>query len=147
MALLEAAAADCVCIATDVGNARDLRDAGRAVVLLPSPLGELEAVTQQQFLAAAMASLPEHRANVADALRDAWRDYGSLTAAAAESPAPLEPPPQRPIDDSPFGPREEPNMPASDVQFFQLLRARREEAPYDPYRIPDGPPPLHWWGD
>src|SRR5205085_9416891 len=38
MALLEAAAAGCVCIASDVGNARELRDAGGAVLLLPSPL-------------------------------------------------------------------------------------------------------------
>ena len=89
MALLEAAAQGCICIATDVGAARDLRALGGSVVLLPSPLGELEGVTQRRFLDAARSSLPEHRANIADALREVWRDYGSFAAAAAELQARL----------------------------------------------------------
>jgi glycosyltransferase involved in cell wall biosynthesis len=87
MALLEAAAAGCVCIVTDVGSARDLATGGCPAVLLPSPLGELESVTQQQFFEAAAAELPEHRANIAEALRNVWRDYGSFAAAVAETRA------------------------------------------------------------
>jgi O-antigen biosynthesis protein len=89
MALLEAAAAGCVCIASDVGNASELQTAGGAVVLLPSPLGELDRVTQQQFLAAARSELPEHRANIANALRTVWHDFGSFAAGAAETRARL----------------------------------------------------------
>ncbi len=85
MALLEAAAAGCVCIASDVGSARDLHVAGGSVILLTSPLGELEAVAQPQFLEAAASELPEHRANVADALRNVWRDYGSFAAGVADT--------------------------------------------------------------
>src|SRR6266851_1936880 len=85
MALLEAVAAGCVCIASDVGSARDLHSAGGSMVLLPSPLGELEAVMQQQFLEAAASPLPEHRANIAEALRHVWRDYGSFAAGAVET--------------------------------------------------------------
>ena len=89
MALLEAAAAGCLCIATDVGSARDLQAAGGAVLLLPSPLGELDRVTQRQFLEAAAAELPEHRHHVAEALRRAWRDYASLAAGLGETRARL----------------------------------------------------------
>ncbi|MGE5268342.1 MAG: glycosyltransferase, partial [Thiohalocapsa sp.] len=89
MALLEAAAAGCVAIASDVGSARDLLLPGGSVILLPSPLGELDRVTQQQFLAAAHAALPDHRANIAAALRTAWQDYGSLAAATEETRARL----------------------------------------------------------
>jgi len=89
MALLEAVAQGCVCLASDVGSARDLAVAGGSVVLLPSPLGELESVTQQQFLAAASSPLPEHLANVAEALRQVWRDYGSLAAGVAQTRARL----------------------------------------------------------
>ncbi len=89
MALLEAAAAGCVCIASDVGGARDLVSAGGSVMLLPSPLGELEGVTQRQFLAAASSPLPQHRANLAEALRAVWRDYGAFAAGAAETRARL----------------------------------------------------------
>ncbi len=88
MALLEATAAGCVCIASDVGSARDLAGGG-SVVLLPSPLGELESVTQQQFFAAAVAELPDHQANIAKALRNVWRDYGAFAAAVAETRARL----------------------------------------------------------
>src|SRR5260370_33824705 len=79
MALLEAVAAGCVCIASDVGSARDLHSAGGSMVLLPSPLGELEAVTQQQFPEAATSPLPEHRSNIAAALRHVWRAYARCT--------------------------------------------------------------------
>ncbi len=89
MALLEAAAAGCVCIASDVGSARDLSVAGGSVVLLPSPLGELETVTQRQFLDATTSDLPEHRKNVAEALRIVWRDYGSFAAGVADTRARL----------------------------------------------------------
>jgi glycosyltransferase involved in cell wall biosynthesis len=85
VALLEAAAAGCVCIASDVGSARDLHAAGGSVVLLPSPLGELDGVTQRQFLDAAESELPEHRANIAEALRSVWRDYGSFAAGVADT--------------------------------------------------------------
>ena len=84
MALLEAAAQGCACIATDVGAASDLRTLGGSIVLLPSPLGELEAVTQRQFLDAAQSPLPEHRVNITAALREVWRDYGLFAAAAAD---------------------------------------------------------------
>jgi hypothetical protein len=66
-------------------------------------------------------------------------------AAADDAPPPLSPPPRLPDDQTPFGLRDEPNMPLSDVRFFQSMRQRREEAPYDPYRMPDGPPPSHYW--
>ncbi len=89
MALLEATAAGCVAIATDVGNARELQDAGYPLLLLPSPLGELDQVTREQFLAAAAEPLPEHQKNVATALRQVWRDYGSLVASALEGSARL----------------------------------------------------------
>lgn len=85
MALLEAAAAGCVCIASDVGSAGDLVSAGGSVMLLPSPLGELDAVTQRQFLTAASALLPQHRANIAAALRTAWQEYGRFAAGADET--------------------------------------------------------------
>ena len=85
VALLEAAAAGCVCIASDVGSARDLHAAGGSVVLLPSPLGELDGVTQRQFLEAAEAELPEHRSNIAEALGTVWRDYGSFAAGVADT--------------------------------------------------------------
>ena len=84
LALIEAAAAGCVCIASDVGSARELAAAGGAIVLLPSPLGELDGVTQQQFFAAATAELLEHRANIAAALRNVWRDYRTLAAAIGD---------------------------------------------------------------
>jgi glycosyltransferase involved in cell wall biosynthesis len=87
VALLEAAAAGCVCIASDVGAARDLVGIGGSVILLPSPLGELERVTQREFLAAANALLPQHRANIADALRTAWNDYGAFAAGADDTSA------------------------------------------------------------
>lgn len=89
MALLEAAAAGCVCIVSDVGSAGDLVCAGGTVILLPSPLGELEGVTQRQFLAAANSSLPQHRANIADALRTVWQDYGTFAAGADDTSARL----------------------------------------------------------
>jgi glycosyltransferase involved in cell wall biosynthesis len=89
MALLEAAAVGCVCIASDVGSARDLHVTGGSVVLIPSPLGELDRVTQRQFLEAAAADLPEHRANIAGALRTVRRDYGSFAAGVAETRARL----------------------------------------------------------
>jgi len=89
MALLEAAAAGCVCIASDVGGARDLAVAGGSVVLIPSPLGELDRVTHRQFIDAATADLPEHRGHVAEALRTVWRDYGSLAAGAGQTRARL----------------------------------------------------------
>ena len=89
MALLEAAAAGCVCIASDVGSARDLSVAGGSVMLLPSPLGDLEGVTQRQFLDATTSDLPEHRKNVAEALRIVWRDYGSFTAGVSDARARL----------------------------------------------------------
>jgi glycosyltransferase involved in cell wall biosynthesis len=89
MALLEAAAAGCVCIASDVGGARDLHVPGGSVVLIPSPLGELDRVTQRQFLDAAAAELPEHRSRVADALRTVWRDYGSFADGVGETRARL----------------------------------------------------------
>ena len=89
MALLEAAAAGCVCIVSDVGSARDLQTAGGSIVLLPSPLGELDSVTQRQFLEAAAAELPRHRENLAQALRTAWREYGSLAAGATQTRARL----------------------------------------------------------
>jgi glycosyltransferase involved in cell wall biosynthesis len=89
MALLEAAAAGCVCITSDVGGARDLHVAGGSVVLVPSPLGELDRVTQQQFLDAAAADLPEHRSRIAEALRAVWRDYGSFAGGVAETRARL----------------------------------------------------------
>jgi glycosyltransferase involved in cell wall biosynthesis len=88
MALLEAAAAGCVCIASDVGSAGDLVGGG-TVILLPSPLGELEGVTQRQFLAAANSLLPQHRANIADALRAVWRDYGAFCAGVDDTRAQL----------------------------------------------------------
>jgi glycosyltransferase involved in cell wall biosynthesis len=89
MALLEAAAQGCVCILSDVGAARELYSNGDGVVLLPSPLGELEGVTQQQFLEAAHSPLPEHRDYIAAALRQVWRDYGLFVAGAAETRARL----------------------------------------------------------
>ncbi len=89
MALLEAAATGCVCIVSDVGGARDLDVTGGSVVLIPSPLGELDAVTQRQFLEAAASELPEHRANVAEALRNVWRDYGAFAAGVADTSARL----------------------------------------------------------
>ena len=89
MALLEAAAAACVCIASDVGAAGDLVSPDGSVLLLPSPLGELEEVTQRQFLAAANAPLPQHRANIAEALRRVWRDYGAFAAGADDTRARL----------------------------------------------------------
>ena len=93
MALLEAVAAGCVCIASDVGGARDLHVAGGSVVLIPSPLGELDRVTQRQFLDAAESELPEHRANIAEALRTVWRDYGSFAAGVERVGAELGRPP------------------------------------------------------
>jgi glycosyltransferase involved in cell wall biosynthesis len=89
MALLEAAAAGCVCIASDVGSARDLQVAGGSVVLLASPLGELESVTQRQFVEAALSELPEHRAKIAEALCNVWRDYGAFAAGTADTSARL----------------------------------------------------------
>jgi O-antigen biosynthesis protein len=89
MALLEAAAAGCVCIACDVGGARDLLVSNGSVVLIPSPLGELDRVTQRQFTDAAMTDLPEHRRQVAEALRTVWRDYGSLAAGVGQTHARL----------------------------------------------------------
>jgi glycosyltransferase involved in cell wall biosynthesis len=89
LALLEAVAAGCVCIASDVGSARDLSVAGGSVVLLPSPLGELESITQRQFLDATAADLPEHRKNIAEALRNVWRDYGAFAAGVADARARL----------------------------------------------------------
>jgi len=80
MALFEAAAAGCVCIASDVGTARDLHVAGGSVVMIPSPLGELDRVTQRQFLDAASADLPAHREHIAEALRTVWREYPSFAA-------------------------------------------------------------------
>ena len=89
MSLLEAVAAGCVCIASDVGGARDLQIAGGSVLLLPSPLGELDAVTQQQFLEAAAIPLPQHRANIAEALRTVWQDYGRFAAGVPDTRARL----------------------------------------------------------
>jgi O-antigen biosynthesis protein len=89
LALLEAVAAGCVCIASDVGSARDLYVPGGSVVLIPSPLGELEGVTQRQFLDAAASDLPEHRKQIAEALRNVWRDYGAFAAGIVETRARL----------------------------------------------------------
>jgi glycosyltransferase involved in cell wall biosynthesis len=89
MALLEAVAAGCVCIASDVGAARDLQSADGAILLLPSPLGELDAVDQQQFFAAAASDLPQHRENLAEKMRTAWREYGSLAAGVSQTRARL----------------------------------------------------------
>jgi hypothetical protein len=58
-------------------------------VLIPSPLGELDRVTQRQFTDAAMTDLPEHRRQVAEALRTVWRDYGSLAAGVGQTHARL----------------------------------------------------------
>src|SRR5262249_26462523 len=59
--------------------------AGAPVMLLPSPLGELEAVTQRQFLEAARSPLPDHQGHIAEALRTVWRDYGALAPDPAET--------------------------------------------------------------
>ncbi len=85
LALLEAATMGCVCIASDVGAARDLAVTGGSVVLVPSPLGELEQVSPEQFRAAMVAELPEHRRHIADALRTVWQDYGTYVAGTAET--------------------------------------------------------------
>ncbi|HKS88506.1 MAG TPA: glycosyltransferase [Stellaceae bacterium] len=87
VALLEAAAVGCVCIASDVGDARALALPEGPVVLLPSPLGELEQIGQQQFVAAAMGELPQHRRNLERALRRVWRDYDLHAAGIAEGQA------------------------------------------------------------
>lgn len=89
MALLEAAAAGCVCVAADVGNARDLSVPGGSVVLVPSPLGELDDVSDAAFFAAADAELPEHRANMAAALRLVRREYKGLADGATRTRAVL----------------------------------------------------------
>jgi glycosyltransferase involved in cell wall biosynthesis len=77
---LEAAAAGCVCIASDVGNARELCVPSGSVVLLPSPLGELDTVSDTQFFAAAETDLPEHLANIAASLRRVRQDCPTFAA-------------------------------------------------------------------
>jgi hypothetical protein len=85
-------------------------------------------------------------AEPASAPRIYRRPRQSASQAAADAmPPPLEPPPRLPDDPTPFGPRAQPNMPEQDLRFFESMRQRREEAPYDPYRMPDGPPPSHYW--
>ena len=59
------------------------------MVLIPSPLGELDRVTQRQFLDAAAAELPEHRSRIAEALRAVWRDYGAFAGGVAQTHARL----------------------------------------------------------
>jgi hypothetical protein len=68
-------------------------------------------------------------------------------ADAADAVPPLQPPMRQPIADesSPFGRRDQPNCPPEDCRFFESIRQRREERPYDPFALPDGPPPSHWW--
>jgi glycosyltransferase involved in cell wall biosynthesis len=85
MALLEAAAMACVCVSSDVGAARELQALGAAVLLLPSVLGELDGVTQRQFLDAAAPDMPEHRDRIAAALRTVHREYGAYAGAALEA--------------------------------------------------------------
>ena len=75
LALVEAAAAGCVCISTDVGCARELRVDGGTVLVIPSPLGELDFVTQSQFYKAISSELPRHREALAEMICRVWHDY------------------------------------------------------------------------
>jgi len=74
-----------------------------------------------------------------------FQNYFAVTPAPAREEAAIEPPPRLPDDQTPFGPRDQPNVPEQDLRFFESIRQRREEAPYDPFAMPDGPPPSHWW--
>ena len=89
LALVEAAAAGCVCVATDVGCARELRVDGGAVLVIPSPLGELDFVTQSHFYAAISSELPRHRDTLAEMMRRVWRDYPAFAAGVPKTRARL----------------------------------------------------------
>ena len=72
---------------------------------------------------------------------------------AAELLADAEPPPRRETADdanTPFGPRPWPNnMPADDQRFHeasgQTISYSAQDPNYNPFRLPDGPPPASYW--
>ncbi len=78
VALIEAIEAGCVCIVSDIAGSRELQVAGGSLVVIPSPLGELDHITQKQFYDSIMSDLPEHRQNLVYALRMVWQDYERL---------------------------------------------------------------------
>jgi glycosyltransferase involved in cell wall biosynthesis len=85
VALMEAVASGCVCIASEVGGVPMLGSEQGSVITIPSPLGELESVESEAFHKALRTSLSEHRANLATALKRAREDYGVLAARSSAS--------------------------------------------------------------
>jgi glycosyltransferase involved in cell wall biosynthesis len=85
VALMEAVASGCVCIASEVGGVPMLGSEQGSVITIPSPLGELESVESEAFHKALRTPLSEHRANLATALKRAREDYGVLAARSSAS--------------------------------------------------------------
>jgi glycosyltransferase involved in cell wall biosynthesis len=89
LALMEAIAAGCVCIASDVGGARDLCCDRGAIVLIPSPLGELDDVSFETMIETLVSEMSEHRAHIAAGLRTVAADYPAFAARVTQSRARL----------------------------------------------------------
>ncbi|MGE3831514.1 MAG: glycosyltransferase, partial [Parvibaculaceae bacterium] len=85
VALMEAVASGCACIASEVGGVPILGAEQGSIITLPSPLGELESMESDAFHAALRTGLPEHRANLAAVLKRSREDYDILAARASAS--------------------------------------------------------------
>jgi len=88
ISLMEAAIAGMVCIATDVGSARDLAQKTSSVVLAPSPGGDVLELDGERMWAAIQSPLKGFEAALASAMIDAAKRFDVLDAAAkAAAPA------------------------------------------------------------
>lgn len=83
IALMEAIAARCVVVASDVGSASSLVVEGGSLLLVPSPLGELDDVSFEDFRSYLACRDELHINALADAISKAYDHYDEFAAATA----------------------------------------------------------------
>lgn len=85
ISLLEAALAGMVCIASDVGSARDLSQRTRSVILAPSPGGDILDLHAERMWAAINAPMSGFEAALGRLMVEAFEQFDNLDVAAREA--------------------------------------------------------------
>jgi glycosyltransferase involved in cell wall biosynthesis len=85
VALMEAVASGCVCIASEVGGVPMLGSEHGSIITIPSPLAKLQSMEREAFHRALRTELPDHRDNLTAALMRAREDYGVFAARSSVS--------------------------------------------------------------